>query len=72
MNLRSLWPGAASITSGEKGGAQLFLDRLFQASSHAGLKKAGATLEFRVAKAAEVGGGTAFVDSSGNPSSSSR
>ena len=50
------------LTGDEKGEAQLFLDRLFQAFGHAGLKEAGATLEFRVAKAAEAGGGTAFAD----------
>ena len=50
------------ITGDEKGDAQLFLDRLFQAFGHAGLKEAGATLEFRVTKAAEAGGGTAFAD----------
>ena len=50
---------AKYITGDEKGEAQLFLDRLFQAFGHAGLKEAGATLEFRVAKDA---GGTAFAD----------
>jgi hypothetical protein len=44
------------VTGDEKGDAQLFLDRLFQAFGHAGLKEAGATLEFRVTKAAEAGG----------------
>ena len=34
------------LTGDEKGEAQLFLDRLFQAFGHAGLKEAGATLEF--------------------------
>ena len=53
---------AKHITGDEKGEAQLFLDRLFQAFGHAGLKEAGATLEFRVTKAAEAGGGTAFAD----------
>jgi hypothetical protein len=50
------------VTGDEKGDAQLFLDRLFQAFGHAGLKEAGATLEFRVTKAAEAGGGTSFAD----------
>jgi hypothetical protein len=50
---------AAHITGDEKGEAQLFLDRLFQAFGQAGLKEAGATLEFRVTKDA---GGTAFAD----------
>jgi hypothetical protein len=53
---------AKHITGDEKGDAQLFLDRLFQAFGHAGLKEAGATLEFRVTKAAEAGGGTSFAD----------
>ena len=50
---------AKHITGDEKGQAQIFLDRLFQAFGHAGLKEAGATLEFRDAKDA---GGTAFAD----------
>jgi hypothetical protein len=50
---------AAHITGDEKGEAQLFLDRLFQAFGQAGLKEAGATLEFRVTKDA---GSTAFAD----------
>ena len=50
------------LTGDEKGEAQLFLEHLLQAFGHAGLKEAGATLEFRVAKAAEAGGGTAFAD----------
>jgi hypothetical protein len=53
---------AKHVTGDEKGDAQLFLDRLFQAFGHAGLKEAGATLEFRVTKAAEAGGGTSFAD----------
>lgn len=52
----------AHLTGDEKGEAQIFLDRLFQAFGHAGLKEAGATLEMRVTKAAEAGGGTAFAD----------
>jgi len=47
------------ITGDEKGEAQLFLDRLFQGFGQAGLKEAGATLEFRVTKDA---GGTSFAD----------
>ena len=50
------------VTGDEKGDAQLFLDRLFHAFGHAGLKEAGATLEFRVIKAAEAGGATSFAD----------
>jgi hypothetical protein len=53
---------AKHITGDEKGDAQLFLDRLFQAFGHAGLKEAEATLEFRVIKAAEAGGATSFAD----------
>lgn len=44
----------------EKGEAQLFLERLFLAFGHDGLKEAGATLEKRVAK--RSAGGTAFAD----------
>ena len=50
------------LTGDEKGESQLFLERLFQAFGHAGLKEAGATLEMRVTKSAEAGGGTAFAD----------
>jgi len=50
---------AKHITGDEKGEAQLFLDRLFQAFGNAGLKEVGATLEFRVVKDT---GGTAFAD----------
>ena len=48
------------ITGDEKGEAQLFLDRLFQAFGQKGLKEAGATLEMRVRKA--DAGGTTFAD----------
>lgn len=44
----------------EKGEAQLFLERLFLAFGHEGLREAGATLEKRVAK--RSAGGTAFAD----------
>jgi type II restriction/modification system DNA methylase subunit YeeA len=47
------------IRGDEKGEAQLFLDHLFRAFGHAGLKEAGATCEDRVKK---DGGGTAFAD----------
>jgi hypothetical protein len=50
------------VTGDEKGEAQLFIDRLFQAFGHAGLREAGATLEMRVTKAAEAGAGTALAD----------
>ena len=48
------------LTGDEKGEAQLFLDRLFQAFGHGGVKEAGATLEMRVPK--HDSGGTAFAD----------
>lgn len=47
------------ITGDEKGEAQIFLDRLFQAFEHEGAKEAGALFEERVHKS---GGGTAFAD----------
>lgn len=50
----------ANIQGDEKGEAQVFLDRLFQAFGHAGLKEAGATLEERIKKAS--GKGTNFAD----------
>jgi type I restriction-modification system DNA methylase subunit len=49
-----------NLRGDEKGEAQLFLDRLFQAFGHAGVREAGAVLEERVRKSAR--GGTAFVD----------
>ena len=51
---------AKHITGDEKGEAQIFLDRLFQAFGQGGIKEAGATLEMRVTKA--DAGGTAFAD----------
>lgn len=48
------------ITGDEKGEAQIFLDRLFQAFGHAGVREAGATLESRVKKGSN--GRTGFVD----------
>src|SRR6266850_1935085 len=50
------------ITGDEKGQAQIFLDRLFQAFGQAGCLDVGGTIEFRVRKADEDGGGTAFAD----------
>lgn len=44
----------------EKGEAQVFLDRLFQAFGHAGIHEAGGKLEHRVKKRDH--GGTAFAD----------
>src|ERR1700676_305396 len=49
----------AHITGDEKGEAQLFLDRLFQAFGQKGVKEAGATLEMRIKKA---DAGTTFAD----------
>lgn len=50
------------ITGDEKGQAQIFLDRLFQAFGQAGSLDTGGTAEFRIRKADEDGGGTAFAD----------
>jgi SAM-dependent methyltransferase len=50
---------AAHISGDEKGEAQIFLDQLFRAFGHAGVKEAGATLEDRIKKEAK---GTAFAD----------
>lgn len=52
----------AHITGDEKGQAQIFIDRLFQAFGHAGSLDVGGTPEFRVRKAKEDGGGTSFAD----------
>ena len=49
-----------SLKGDEKGEAQVFCDRLFQAFGHEGYKEAGATLEFRVPK--DGGKGTSFAD----------
>jgi len=49
------WVGA-NIKGYEKGEAQVFLDRFFQAFGHAGLKEAGATLEEPVKKGEGRGG----------------
>lgn len=48
------------LTGDEKGEAQIFLDRLFLAFGHGGVREAGATLEMRVAKRSNRG--TAFAD----------
>jgi type II restriction/modification system DNA methylase subunit YeeA len=53
------WVGA-NIRGDEKGESQVFLDRLFRAFGHAGVKEAGATLEERIRKA--DGKGTNFAD----------
>ncbi|MFM1921056.1 MAG: hypothetical protein RLZZ303_2690, partial [Candidatus Hydrogenedentota bacterium] len=48
------------IKGDEKGESQIFLERLFQAFAHGGIKEAGATLEHRVKKNDQTG--TAFAD----------
>jgi hypothetical protein len=50
------------ITGDEKGQAQIYLDRLFQAFGQKGSLDVGGTPEFRVRKASEDGGGVAFAD----------
>ncbi|MCO5053993.1 MAG: N-6 DNA methylase [Verrucomicrobiae bacterium] len=50
------------ITGDEKGQAQIFLDRLFQAFGQPGSLDVGGEPEFRVRKADADGGGTAFAD----------
>jgi hypothetical protein len=51
-----------NITGDEKGQAQIFLDRLFQAFGQLGSLDVGGKPEFRVRKSDEDGGGTAFAD----------
>ncbi len=51
-----------NITGDEKGQAQIFLDRLFQAFGQAGSLDVGGTAELRIRKAEADGGGTAFAD----------
>jgi SAM-dependent methyltransferase len=53
---------AKHITGDEKGQAQIFLDRLFQGFGQPGCLDVGGTPEFRIRKAQEDGGGTAFAD----------
>ncbi len=53
---------SAHITGDEKGEAQIFLDRLFQAFGRKGLLEVGGQTEFRIRKAKEDGGGTSFAD----------
>ena len=50
---------ARTLKGDEKGEAQVFCDRLFQAFGHGGYKEAGATLEFRVKS---QGKATKFAD----------
>ncbi|MGP7984291.1 DNA methyltransferase [Rhodoblastus sp.] len=49
---------AKTLDGDEKGEAQVFCDRLFQAFGHKGYKEAGATLEYRIKK----GKSTSFAD----------
>lgn len=51
---------AKALDGDEKGEAQVFCDRLFQAFGHAGYKEAGASLEFRIKKTSSKG--TSFAD----------
>ena len=44
------------VTGDEKGQAQIFLDRLFQAFGHPGVLEVGGQTEFRIRQAAEDGG----------------
>ena len=53
---------AAHVTGDEKGQAQIFLDRLFQAFGRPGILEIGGQCEFRIRKSREDGGGTAFAD----------
>src|SRR5215218_3640302 len=58
-NLQEFVRYAQSLEGDEKGEAQVFCDRLFQAFGHKGYKEAGATLEYRVR---EKGKRTKFAD----------
>lgn len=51
-----------NITGDEKGQAQIFLDRLFQAFGQPGLLDVGGKTEFRIRKSTEDGGGISFAD----------
>ncbi len=53
---------ANHVTGDEKGQAQIFLDRLFQAFGQGGSLDVGGSPEFRIRKSNEDGGGTAFAD----------
>lgn len=52
----------ANITGDEKGHAQIFLDRLFQAFGQKGSLDVGGEPEMRIKKSTEDGGGTSFAD----------
>jgi SAM-dependent methyltransferase len=53
---------AKNIKGDEKGEAQIFLDRLFQAFGQKGSLDVGGSPEMRIRKAADDGGGTSFAD----------
>jgi SAM-dependent methyltransferase len=53
---------AKHITGDEKGQAQIFLDRFFQALGQPGCLDVGGQTEFRVRKSGEDGGGVSFAD----------
>lgn len=53
---------SAHITGDEKGQAQIFLDRMFQAFGQKGSLDVGGKPEMRIRKASEDGGGTSFAD----------
>lgn len=53
---------ADNITGDEKGQAQIFLDRLFQAFGQRGCLDVGGHTEFRIRKGKDDGGGTSFAD----------
>ena len=52
----------ANVTGDEKGEAQIFLDRLFQALGHKGCLDGGGTPEFRIRKPKDSAGRVAFAD----------
>src|SRR3954452_8856868 len=56
------------LAGDEKGEAQVFLDRLFRAFGHGGVREAGAALEMRVAR--RDNRGTAFADLVWKPATS--
>jgi hypothetical protein len=60
------------VAGDEKGEAQIFLDRLFQAFGQRGLLEVGGKPEFRIRKAHEDGGGAASPITSGSRTSSSK
>ena len=58
--LREFISYAKLLSGDEKGEAQVFCDRLFQAFGHSGYKEAGASLEFRIKNKSTQG--TSFAD----------